>query len=127
LSGLALGALPSAVPCARLHVRAILKEWNLAHLANDAELIVSEITTNAVRACARLNSAALPVIRLWVTCNQASVTIHVWDASPGTPARQDASPDAESGRGLLLVETLAAEWAVDRDQAGKTVWARVSQ
>ena len=46
-SNLELGALASAVPCARLHARLVLLEWGLAHIADDAELIVSELTTNA--------------------------------------------------------------------------------
>jgi anti-sigma regulatory factor (Ser/Thr protein kinase) len=106
---------------------AIARERGLAGLAETAELLTSEIATNAVRACTRLTSVSPPVIRLWVTCDQGSVTIHVWDASPGVPARQDASPDADSGRGLLLVETLAAGWGTYREQLGKTVWARVSR
>jgi hypothetical protein len=44
-SYLELGALPSAVPCARLHARQVLYEWRLADLA-DAELVVSELVTN---------------------------------------------------------------------------------
>jgi anti-sigma regulatory factor (Ser/Thr protein kinase) len=50
-----LGALPNAVPCARLHASLVLAEWGLKALAETAELIVSELVTNAVRA-----SAALP-------------------------------------------------------------------
>ena len=48
-SFLELGALPSAVPCARLHTRQLLWEWQLADLADSAELVVSEIVTNAVQ------------------------------------------------------------------------------
>jgi hypothetical protein len=39
--------MPSAVPCARLHVRHLLREWDLAQLAEQAELVVSELLTNA--------------------------------------------------------------------------------
>src|SRR5690242_1522197 len=49
-SYLAFGALPTAVPCARLHARMIVAEWGLPQLAEIVELIVSELTTNAVRA-----------------------------------------------------------------------------
>lgn len=48
-SFLELGALPSAVPCARLHTRQLLWEWGLTSLIDSAELIVSEIMTNAVQ------------------------------------------------------------------------------
>ena len=49
---LELGSLPSAVPCARLHTRQVLWEWHLDALAGTAELIVSELVTNAVHASA---------------------------------------------------------------------------
>jgi len=48
-SHLVLGALPSAVPCARLHAKLVLAEWGLKALAETAELLVSELVTNAVR------------------------------------------------------------------------------
>ena len=49
---LELGALPTAVPCARLHVRQVLWEWHLGALADTTELLVSELVTNAVHASA---------------------------------------------------------------------------
>ena len=52
-SHLVLAALPSAVPRARLHARLVLAEWDLKPLADTAELIVSELVTNAVRAAAK--------------------------------------------------------------------------
>ena len=41
-SSLLLGALPSAVPCARLHARQVLWEWGLSEVAEIAELLLSE-------------------------------------------------------------------------------------
>ena len=49
-SFLELGALPGAVPCARLHARHLLWEWGLAALTDSTELVVSELVTNAIRA-----------------------------------------------------------------------------
>lgn len=56
-----LGALPSAIPCARLHTRAILAEWGLTHLNHTAELVISELATNALQAtrAASLTSALI--------------------------------------------------------------------
>src|SRR5437879_99421 len=53
-SKLELGPLPSAVPCARLHAKHIFREWDLAHITEDAELIVSELMTNALKAARSL-------------------------------------------------------------------------
>jgi len=52
-SSLELGALSSAVPCACLHVKHVLWEWGLRSLAERAELLVSELVTNAVTAAGR--------------------------------------------------------------------------
>ena len=69
-SSLPLGALPGATPCARLHARAVLHEWGLAGLAEAAELIFSELVTNAVRASTapdgrpRYDTTGMPVVVL---------------------------------------------------------------
>ncbi len=126
-SGLLLGALPSAVPCARLHARLVLAEWGLKALAETAELIVSELITNAVRAAAGLpaRQQGLPTVRMWLSANHEGVLIQVWDADEQMPARQQAESDAEHGRGLLLVESLSTAWGAYRPQRsnGKVVWA----
>jgi hypothetical protein len=51
---LELAALPTAVPCARLHVRSIAHEWGLPNQAHTAELVASELVTNSIQACERL-------------------------------------------------------------------------
>ena len=56
---LELGALASAVPCARLHTRHVLWEWKLRNLGESAELLVAELVTNAVKA-SRAMKASLP-------------------------------------------------------------------
>ncbi len=130
---LELGALPTAVPCARLHTKHVLREWNLPELADTAELIVSELVTNAVRASAGLMSSryagrwvpGVPPVRLWLVSDGQHIVIQVWDANEQMPARQDPAPDAERGRGLLLVESLSAEWGsyTPEMSSGKVVWA----
>src|ERR1700735_440426 len=54
-SHLELGAFDTAVPCARLHARQVLWEWGLKEIAETAELVISEIVTNAVRASGGLD------------------------------------------------------------------------
>ncbi len=107
---LELAALPSAVPCARGHARSVALEWGLPGLADTTELLVSELMTNAVRASARLAASEPPVVRLWLISDRASIVIHVWDGSSEMPVRRDAGPDAERGRGLLLVDALGTDW-----------------
>jgi anti-sigma regulatory factor (Ser/Thr protein kinase) len=134
-SYLPLGALPSAVPCARLHAKHVLWEWGLAGLSDSAELIVSELTTNAVAVSQRLIGSrydgkwqpGVPPVRLSLYSDKARVVVEVWDADDRMPEAQDIDLEAESGRGLLLVATLSTEWGIYRPEgaSGKCVWAAV--
>jgi anti-sigma regulatory factor (Ser/Thr protein kinase) len=123
---LELAAFPSAVSCAQAHVRSVAREWGLADLADTAELLASELLTNAIRASERLGTRAdlpgIPVVRICVASDQASIAIHVWDGSDEMPVRKDVGPEDEGGRGLMLVETLGQDWGAYRERDGKVVW-----
>jgi len=126
-SFLEFGALPGAVPCARLHTRHLLREWRLAVLGDSAELLVSELVTNALRASRETGSTGgCPTVRLWLRADGRRLLISVWDASPrplAPPPRAAAVSDAEGGRGLLLVDTLSDRWDwYFPDGGGKVVW-----
>lgn len=122
---LELGALPSAVPCARLHARLLVHEWGHASLADNVEILVSELVTNAVHASRALGQAS--PVRLWLLADSARVLVIVWDASPHLPVCADVSAEAESGRGLVLVEAISDQWGTIATPAGgKTVWALTS-
>jgi anti-sigma regulatory factor (Ser/Thr protein kinase) len=123
---LELGALPSAVPCARLHARQLLWEWGLAELSDSAELLVSELVTNALKA-SQVMTRSHP-IRLWMLSDKVRVVILVWDGNPHPPVRMDASEEAESGRGLVLVQALSDKWNwyVSPGAVGKVVWCQLS-
>ena len=120
---LELGALAGAVPCARLHTRQVLWEWKLRSLGENAELLVTELVTNAVKA-SRAMTQAFPV-RLWLASDSARVLILVWDASLQPPVRMDTSDEAENGRGLMLVEAISEQWGwyFREGNDGKAVWA----
>src|SRR5215831_6368354 len=112
---LELGALPTAVPCARLHVRQVLWEWDRTGQAETVELIASELVTNAVHASQGLAASRFagrwapgpPPVRLWVTSGRQCIVVQVWDGNHQMPVVQGTTPDAEGGRGLLLVESLS--------------------
>ena len=130
---LPLGALPTAVPCARGYTRVILDEWNLASLADSAELIVSELVTNSVQATAdkhgqpRYSEAGLPVVHLRFASDHVRVLAEVWDSVPRVPAPRRTGADEEGGRGLTLVETLSERWGWSTVPGwpGKVVWAEL--
>jgi len=129
-SYLELGALPTAVPCARLHARHVLWEWGLNGLAPDIELLVSELVTNAVKATAGRDGAA---VRLRLSGDSARILIEVWDADPRAPEPKDLGehgtpdPQEERGRGLFLVAALSArwDWYPTREPEGKVVWCEL--
>jgi len=119
---LTLAPFKSAVPCARYHVSAILVEWDLGAVIEDAELIVSELVTNAVSASE--DSGDPTEVRVFAS-NEALV-IEVWDVSAGLPVKRDPSEDEPDGRGLMLIEALSSEWGAGKGpQGAKVVWARL--
>ncbi len=121
---LELGALPGAVPSARLHTRQILWEWAvLAALSENAEQVVSELTTNAVAAARAMPQ--IPPVRLWLLTDRTQVLILVSDANPQPPTLIQADDYAESGRGLFLVAMFSDRWGSypTPQLGGKVVWA----
>jgi len=126
-AALHLGALPTAPGCGRAWTRQILWEWGLDRLTDSTELLVSELTTNALQASAPLPGAS---IGLWLASDRERAMILVWDPSPQPPAPANPGQDAENGRGLLLVEALSLQWGwyfpasiSSGSEAGKVVWA----
>jgi anti-sigma regulatory factor (Ser/Thr protein kinase) len=124
LSYLELEALPSAVPCARLHARQILRNWGLDHLVSDAELLVSEIAGNAVQASQSPDGLGLLALRL--LADPERLIIEAWDQSPHDPQLREASEDAEHGRGLMVIEAVAHQWGYRRlSPTLKLVWCEL--
>jgi anti-sigma regulatory factor (Ser/Thr protein kinase) len=130
-SSLELGAMPTAVPCARLHAKHLVWEWGLSSITDTIELLVSELTTNAVQAMAGQDGQ--PAIRLRLLSDNTRVRIEVWDADPRPPAPKDPGADgmpdldAEGGRGLFLVAALSARWnwTPTREPTGKVTWCEL--
>ena len=122
-TSLELGALPGAVPCARLHVKQVLWEWGLSGLSDSVELLVSELLTNAVHASRPITPP--PIVRLWLLSDRMKALILVWDANPKPPTRLEMTEDAEQGRGLLLVDSISDRWGwyVPPGIGGKVVWS----
>jgi anti-sigma regulatory factor (Ser/Thr protein kinase) len=115
---LELGAIGSAVPTARRWARVVLSEWNLARLADDGELILSEFVTNSVRHASGL------AVHVWLLSDRNRLVIMVSDTGHGMPVRAKTEDTAAlAGRGLVIVGALAADWGAYRTPKGKVVWA----
>ena len=136
-SSLELGALPSAVPCARLHVRYVLWEGGMDALAEQVELIVSELGTNGAYASAEVTGSwydgrwapGRPPVRLFLCSDKTRVLVQVWDGNDREPEPRELDLEALGGRGLLLIEALSSQWGTYRPQrsSGKAVWAAIEK
>jgi hypothetical protein len=134
-SYLELGSLPTAAPCARLHTTLVLWEWDLGALVPTAALVVSELVSNAVQASRGITDSRFgdtwapgtPPVRVWLSADEYRLVIQVWDGSDQPPVPTPVEPEADSGRGLLLVGSLSSEWGCYAPEkcSGKVVWAVV--
>lgn len=130
-------AMVSAVPCARGHVRLVLREWGLEDLADAVEQVVSELVTNAIKASSELAGSRFgghwspdaPPVRLWLLSDSRTLLVEVWDGSDQMPRLKDLDPEGEHGRGLWLVEALSEDWGVFRPAhaSGKVTWAAIAK
>ncbi|GAA2649905.1 SpoIIE family protein phosphatase [Streptomyces vastus] len=105
---------PRSVGRAREFARGQLLSWDLEPLVDTAELLVSELVTNALR-------YGEGDIRLRLLLDRTLVC-EVWDAGLVQPRRRRARDTDEGGRGLQLVGLLSAAWGSRRTPRGKTVW-----
>jgi len=112
---------PAQVSHARGQARQALSRWGLGEHADLAELIVSELATNAIR-------HGHGAVRVCVSYARRHLRVDVHDDAAGRPARQQATPDDESGRGLALLDGLIGLHggrrgvATDLTGHGKTVY-----
>src|SRR2546430_7228729 len=110
---------PAAVAEARRRVRAAIASWQVPVDQDAALLLTSELVTNAVRHEAGQGAQAVMLV---ISCSRGRLRVDVHDTSRSLPAVADVPADAETGRGLLLVETLSDEWGYYRTSAGQAVY-----
>ncbi|MFJ1709484.1 ATP-binding protein [Kitasatospora sp. NPDC088346] len=112
--------LRSAHHARKLVVRAA-RRWGVLSEASlgDLELCTGEIVANAVE-----HTGAAGVVH--VSATGTAVRVEVVDTCPATPERGVQDSDSESGRGLFLVDALAARWGSHPTGGGKTVWFEIA-
>ena len=111
-----LTAGPSAAGEARSQVRSAISAWDVPADPAIAELLTSELVTNAI------SHQAGETIMLVLTCSRGELRVDVHDTSWAMPVLVDAPADAESGRGLMLVANLATDWGYYPTLTGKAVY-----
>ena len=116
----ALVTLPTSPFWARIYTRAFLASCRGIEkgTTETAELLISELVTNAIRfsgdpartfRCSERADAGL--ISMSLRHFTGGLLIEVWDTDDSPPVLCDVDPDAENGRGLMLVDALAEEWS----------------
>jgi serine phosphatase RsbU (regulator of sigma subunit)/anti-sigma regulatory factor (Ser/Thr protein kinase) len=106
------------VASAREWVRGTLATWGLEPMVELAELLVSELVTNALR-------HANGPIELTALLLDDVVTLGVSDADQPLPRLRKAKEGDEGGRGLQLVAMLSARWGARPTAEGKVVWCEL--
>src|SRR5882757_8224006 len=132
LDQLDLAAVRTAAGCARVFTTSTLTKWKALSVIDDAELIVSELVTNAVMATGNMGKRptwpeleGVAVITVCLVGLKNSIVIEVRDCDPSEPVLKDATPDDDNGRGLFLVDSLASRWGSFPYHGGKVVWAEL--
>ena len=110
---------PDTVGRARHAIGEFCRSGAHANLADDAELLTSELVTNACRHSA----GQVTVLALR---NEARVVVTVTDDDTAhRPQLILADSGQDHGRGLMLVDALAGAWGTTAHAGGKSVWFRL--
>jgi anti-sigma regulatory factor (Ser/Thr protein kinase) len=109
---------PPAIRAVRHLVTDTLRAWGQDALVPDAELLVSELATNAVR------HASSP-FRASVSRTGATIRIAVEDLGSTEPQLRPADLERLGGRGVALVDAVSLAWGVDPAPLGKVVWCEL--
>jgi anti-sigma regulatory factor (Ser/Thr protein kinase) len=105
----------TGIGAARRFTRDQLKIWGLGSLADNAILMISELVTNAI-----LHGGEGALLTLMVV--DMKIRAEVRDSSPALPVVRSYSETATTGRGMVIVDALAADWGTYAVDGGKVVW-----
>jgi anti-sigma regulatory factor (Ser/Thr protein kinase) len=116
---LRLWPVPASCGDARQAVRSFCHQQAMDDVTDDAVMLTSELMANAVE-------HSTGMVTLLALVVDSSLVVVVRDDSDDLPTMVADPPSyAERGRGLHVIEALAADWGVDRLASGKTVWFRL--
>jgi two-component sensor histidine kinase len=109
---------PAAAGQARRYVGAVIEAWQIPVDADAAILLTSELVTNAIRH----DTACQEAPQLVVSWAGDELLVEVHDRSRSAPVPVEAPPEAEAGRGLMLLSSLSTEWGYRETVSGKAVY-----
>ncbi|MFJ2495781.1 ATP-binding protein [Streptomyces sp. NPDC087539] len=112
-----------SVPAARRHVESVLTEWKLGGLIDETTLLASELSTNAVIHAKGTGD----YFELALRRRGGTLALEVSDSYQWRmPELRTPTLDDLSGRGLVIVDAVAAKWGVRPRDPGKTVWVHLA-
>jgi anti-sigma regulatory factor (Ser/Thr protein kinase) len=111
---------PVAAGAARREVTAAVRAWRVPVDLGSVVLLTSELVTNALR------HSADGTVLLDISCSFGLLRVDVHDTSGSVPVQANPTDAEETGRGLMLVATLATEWGFYRTDTGKAVYFTLS-
>jgi anti-sigma regulatory factor (Ser/Thr protein kinase) len=106
---------PTSAGKARRFVRSVLADVGPSELCEVAQLLVSELVTNAI-----LHAGTELEVVVRVMADRVMVEVH--DGGAGAATRRHYSATSGTGRGLVLVDELARDWGTVVTGRGKFVW-----
>jgi anti-sigma regulatory factor (Ser/Thr protein kinase) len=118
LSHLRLDIDPVSVAIARRYLRLVLETIPGFEDIDSALIIISELVTNVIKYAPHPDTQTSIVVRH----HDDRLRVEVHDPSNDLPVPRTPGRMSESGHGLVLVESLAADWGFHTATAGKTVW-----
>jgi anti-sigma regulatory factor (Ser/Thr protein kinase) len=107
-----------ALGATRQFVAGTLESWNLHRYVEDATIVVSELATNAVIHAHSAFTVAL-------LSDGGALRVSVSDSSRVVPVLRSPLPTTISGRGLVLVTSIASRWGTELVDDGKLIWAEL--
>ncbi|HZC72058.1 MAG TPA: ATP-binding protein [Jatrophihabitans sp.] len=110
-------ATPAGPAGARHAVAALLPIWGLASLIADAELVVSELVTNAIQ-----HAPGTDTVELELVAHADWLHISLADGSVAEPTVAELDREALGGRGMRIVAALGQRWGAEVYRGGKRVW-----
>ncbi len=113
--------VPLSVPATRRWVRQMLHRWHLIPLSERAEVVVSELATNAIRHAV---TGGAPITTLMIYA-AGTLRIEVRDRDAVNLPVQRRSADPGQGHGLEIVAVYSHRWGAHPTDHGKIVWAEL--
>ncbi len=107
---------PAAAAEARSQVRTVIRDWKIPVDPDIAVLLTSDMVTDAIM------HGDGETVTFTISCSRGHLRIDVYDTSRSRPAAEEGPAVTETGRGLVLVAALSAEWGSFRTLAGKAMY-----